>query len=72
MRDGWPRFLILGHPKWVLRMRLNPISLISICMVRLHPECSEKHTEIADSCLNDEGIKRPSMGDIVWALEFAL
>ncbi|XAR51642.1 Non-specific serine/threonine protein kinase [Bertholletia excelsa] len=36
------------------------------------PECLKKFGEIAVSCLHDEGIKRPSMIDVVWSLEFAL
>ncbi|KAK3409253.1 hypothetical protein EUGRSUZ_J01388 [Eucalyptus grandis] len=36
------------------------------------PECLNKFCEIAMSCLQDEGTKRPSMNDVVWGLEFAL
>ncbi|KAF8010096.1 hypothetical protein BT93_J0913 [Corymbia citriodora subsp. variegata] len=36
------------------------------------PECLNKFCEIALSCLQDEGTKRPSMNDVVWGLEFAL
>ncbi|XP_022759141.1 receptor-like protein kinase FERONIA [Durio zibethinus] len=39
---------------------------------KIAPECLKKFTEVAMSCLLDEGIERPSMGDIVWSLEFAL
>ncbi|XVE78538.1 hypothetical protein DITRI_Ditri13aG0153300 [Diplodiscus trichospermus] len=39
---------------------------------RIAPECLKKFTEVAMSCLLDEGIERPSMGDVVWSLEFAL
>ncbi|KAJ4707268.1 Receptor-like protein kinase [Melia azedarach] len=35
-------------------------------------ECLNKYAEVAMSCLNDKGIKRPSMSDVVWGLEFAL
>ncbi|CAK9324923.1 unnamed protein product [Citrullus colocynthis] len=35
-------------------------------------ECLRKWIEIAVSCTQDEGIKRPSMNDVVWSLEFAL
>ncbi|XP_048139824.1 receptor-like protein kinase FERONIA [Rhodamnia argentea] len=35
-------------------------------------ECLNKFCEIAMSCLQDEGIKRPSMNDVVLGLEFAL
>ncbi|XP_010031920.2 receptor-like protein kinase FERONIA [Eucalyptus grandis] len=36
------------------------------------PECLDRFCEIAMSCLQEEGPKRPSMNDIVWGLEFAL
>ncbi|KAF8010439.1 hypothetical protein BT93_J1157 [Corymbia citriodora subsp. variegata] len=36
------------------------------------PECLNKFCEIAVSCLQDEGAKRPSMNDVVLGLEFAL
>ncbi|XWS47477.1 hypothetical protein CRYUN_Cryun14cG0155500 [Craigia yunnanensis] len=39
---------------------------------KVAPECSKKFIEVAMSCLLDEGIERPSMGDVVWSLEFAL
>ncbi|XP_031390624.1 receptor-like protein kinase FERONIA, partial [Punica granatum] len=38
----------------------------------IKPECLEKFAETAMSCLRDEGMKRPSMNDIVWSLEHAL
>ncbi|KAK4851225.1 hypothetical protein QYF36_013422 [Acer negundo] len=39
---------------------------------KIAPECLKKFCEVAISCLDDEGIKRPSMSDVVWGLEFAL
>ncbi|KAK9199463.1 hypothetical protein WN944_014654 [Citrus x changshan-huyou] len=39
---------------------------------KIKPECLNKYAEVAMSCLNDEGIRRPSMSDVVWGLEFAL
>ncbi|KAF7822386.1 receptor-like protein kinase FERONIA [Senna tora] len=35
-------------------------------------ECLGKFSEIAVTCLVDDGTKRPSMSDVVWGLEFAL
>ncbi|KAK9054872.1 hypothetical protein SSX86_025951 [Deinandra increscens subsp. villosa] len=35
-------------------------------------ECFKKVAEIAVKCLADEGIHRPSMGDVLWTLEFAM
>ncbi|XVF71254.1 hypothetical protein PTKIN_Ptkin12aG0021900 [Pterospermum kingtungense] len=39
---------------------------------KIAPECLKKFAEVAMSCLLDEGSGRPSMGDVVWSLEFAL
>ena len=36
------------------------------------PESLKKFGEVAVSCLLNDGIKRPSMNDVVWGLEFAL
>ncbi|KAK4835186.1 hypothetical protein QYF36_006521 [Acer negundo] len=36
------------------------------------PQCLKKLCEVAMSCLDDEGIKRPSISDVVWGLEFTL
>ncbi|GFZ19212.1 hercules receptor kinase 2 [Actinidia rufa] len=36
------------------------------------PECLKKFGEIAVSCLNDDGIKRPLMNEVVCNLEFVL
>ncbi|KAI3768490.1 hypothetical protein L2E82_19214 [Cichorium intybus] len=34
--------------------------------------CLEKFGEVANSCLHEEGVERPSMEDVVWGLEVAL
>ncbi|XVF20596.1 hypothetical protein REPUB_Repub12eG0014100 [Reevesia pubescens] len=39
---------------------------------KIAPECLKKFTDVAMSCLLEEGTERPSMGDVVWSLEFAL
>ncbi|KAK4835708.1 hypothetical protein QYF36_013459 [Acer negundo] len=39
---------------------------------KIAPQCLKKFCEVAMSCLDDEGIKRLSMSDVVWGLEFAL
>ncbi|KAL3378613.1 hypothetical protein AABB24_004505 [Solanum stoloniferum] len=39
---------------------------------QIAPECLSKFAELAYHCLRKEGVQRPSMGDVVKTLEFAL
>ncbi|KAM7506854.1 hypothetical protein LguiA_017307 [Lonicera macranthoides] len=36
------------------------------------PECLKKFADVAYSCIEEQGINRPSMSDVVWSLELAL
>ncbi|XP_049346420.1 receptor-like protein kinase FERONIA [Solanum verrucosum] len=39
---------------------------------QIAPECLSKFAELAYHCLREQGVERPSMGDVVRSLEFAL
>ncbi|WMV17316.1 hypothetical protein MTR67_010701 [Solanum verrucosum] len=39
---------------------------------QIAPECLRKFAELAYHCLREQGVERPSMGDVVRSLEFAL
>ncbi|KAI3770994.1 hypothetical protein L6452_02143 [Arctium lappa] len=55
------------HQKGILDQILDPH-----LSGKFSPDSFKKVTETAAKCLSDEGIDRPSMGDVLWNLEFAL
>ncbi|OEL15166.1 Receptor-like protein kinase ANXUR1 [Dichanthelium oligosanthes] len=39
---------------------------------QIAPECLKKFADTAEKCIGEQGIERPSMGDVLWNLEFAM
>ncbi|KAG2545721.1 probable receptor-like protein kinase At5g61350 [Panicum virgatum] len=56
---------------WYRKGELNKI-IDSHIVGQIRPDSLEMFAEAAEKCLADYGVDRPSMGDVLWKLEFAL
>ena len=62
---------ILSWMRWQRQRSLETI-IDSHLAGGYHPESLSKYGEIAEKCLADEGKNRPTMGEVLWHLEYVL
>jgi serine/threonine protein kinase len=58
---------LLCQSKGILEESIDPYLRSKIA-----PQCLKRYVETAINCLADQGINRPTIGDVLWNLEFSL
>ncbi|KAK6926880.1 Serine-threonine/tyrosine-protein kinase, catalytic domain [Dillenia turbinata] len=59
--------------EWAMKRQKQLEQIIDPTLAgRIRPESLRKYGETAEKCLADFGVDRPSMGDVLWNLEYAL
>lgn len=73
-----PMFLFLGQvnlAEWGMQWKRKGLleKIIDPNLAgAINPESMKKFAEAAEKCLADYGVDRPTMGDVLWNLEYAL